>query len=129
DRHQYNPAKDVYYNPGGLSISLPIGIWDVFFQVIAKSESIVQNTYVYVGLSTSTTSFTNQSLRGRGYVGPNLYGSSTFIGPIARRSVLTITSNTTYYLICMTDLANQSIIGFNGASDAGTEVLALCGYL
>ena len=41
----------------------------------------------------------------------------------------TFTSNTTYYLIYMTDLADQSIIGFNGASDASTEVLAVCGYL
>jgi hypothetical protein len=131
DRYQNNPAKGVYYNPGGLSISLPIGIWDVFFQVIAVSESSAGlYTGVYVGLSTSTTSFTNQSLRGRGYIGTNIYGSPTIIVPIARRSVLTITSNTTYYLICMTDdLASQSKIGFNGASDASTEVLAVCGYL
>jgi hypothetical protein len=130
DRYQNNPAKDGYYNPGGLSISLPIGIWDVFFQVIAVSTcSSGTHTDVYVGLSTSTTSFTNQSLRGRGYLGTAIYGSPIFIGPIARRSVLTITSNTTYYVICMTDLASQSKIGFNGASDASTEVLALCGYL
>lgn len=130
DRYQNNPAKNVYYNPGSLSISLPIGIWDVFFQVIAVSTcSTGSYTGVYVGLSTSTTSFTNQSLRGRAYIVAGLFNSPTFIGPIARRSVLTITSNTTYYVICMTDLAGQSKIGFNGASDASTEVLALCGYL
>jgi hypothetical protein len=130
DRYQNYPAKDGYYNPGSLSISLPIGIWDVFFQVIAVSSSSTgPYTDVYVGLSTSTTSFTNQSLRGRGYLGTASNGGQIFVGPVARRSVLTITSNTTYYLICMTDLADQSIIGFNGASDANTEVLAVCGYL
>jgi hypothetical protein len=29
----------------------------------------------------------------------------------------------------MTDLDNQSLIGFNGASDASTEVRAVCAYL
>jgi hypothetical protein len=130
DCYQNNPVKDVYYNPGSLSINLPIGIWEVFFQVIVVSAaSAGQWTEVYVGLSTSTTSFTNQSLRGRGYLGTASDGAQTFLGPIARRSVLTITSNTTYYVICKTGLPNQSIIGFNGASDASTEVHAVCAYL
>ena len=130
DCYQNNPVKDVYYNPGGLSINLPIGIWEVFFQVIAVSASSAGLwTEVYVGLSTSTTSFTNQSLRGRGYLGTASDGAQIFIGPIARRSVLTITSNTTYYVICKTGLPNQSVIGFNGESDASTEVHAVCAYL
>jgi len=130
DRHQSSPAKNGYYNPGSLRISLPIGIWDVFFQVIAVSASSTgPYTDVYVGLSTSTTSFTNQSLRGRGYLRTASNGVQVFVAPIARRSTLAIASKTTYYVICMTDLDDQSVIGFNGASDASTEVLALCGYL
>ncbi len=128
DRHQSSPVKNTIYNPGSLSISLPIGIWNVSFQVILVcAASSGTMTDVYGGLSSSLASFNNQSLRGRGYLGGPTAG--IFIGPVARNTVLNIATKTTYYVICMTDLDNQSVIGFNGASDASTEVRAVCAYL
>lgn len=128
DRHQSNPVKDTIYNPGSLSISIPIGIWNVSFQAILVCvASSGQFTDIYGGLSTSLVAFDNQALRGRGYLGGTTSG--IFIGLLYRSTVLNIVSKTTYYVICMTDLDNQSVIGFNNASDASLDVRAVCAYL
>lgn len=128
DRHQSNPVKDTIYNPGSLSISLPIGIWNISFQVILVcAASSGTRTDVYGGLSSSLSSFDNQALRGRGYLGGPTDG--VFIGLLYRSTVLNIATKTTYYVLCMTDLDNQSVIGFNNASDASLDVRAVCAYL
>ena len=128
DRHQSSPVKNTVYNPGSLRISLPIGIWNVLFQaILVCASSSGTLTDIYGGLSTSLSAFTDQALRGRGYLGGPTSG--VFIGILTRSTVLNIASKTTYYVICMTDLDNQSVIGFNGASDASTEVRAVCAYL
>jgi hypothetical protein len=129
DRYQNNPVKDTVYNLGSLSVTLPIGVWNVFFQVVSVCAAASGNyTDIYSGLSTSLSSFNNQSLRGRTYLATN-GGGGISIGNITRSTILTLTSRTTYYVLCMTDLENQSIIGFNGAADASTEVHAICAYL
>lgn len=130
DRYQYNPVKDTVYNLGSLSVTLPIGVWNVFFQVVSVCAAASGAfTDIYAGLSTSLSSFNNQSLRGRTYLSTASGGAGTSIGNITRSTILTLTSKTTYYVLCMTDLENQSIIGFNGAADASTEVHAICAYL
>jgi phage baseplate assembly protein gpV len=130
DRYQNNPVKDTVYNLGSLSVTLPIGVWNVFFQVVSVCAAASGNyTDIYSGLSTSLSSFNNQSLRGRTYLATNSGGAGISIGNITRSTILTLTSKTTYYVLCMTDLENQSIIGFNGATDASTEVHAICAYL
>lgn len=129
DRYQNNPVKDTVYNLGSLSVTLPIGVWNVFFQVASVCAAASgAYTDIYSGLSTSLSSFNNQSLRGRTYLATNS-GGGISIGNITRSTILTLTSKTTYYVLCMTDLENQLIIGFNGAADASTEVLAICAYL
>ena len=128
DRHQSNPVKDTIYNPGSLSISLPIGIWNISFQVILVcAASSGTMTDVYGGLSSSLSSFNNQALRGRSYLGGPTAGTS--VGMLSRSTVLNIATKTTYYVLCMTDLDNQSVIGFNNASDASLDVRAVCAYL
>jgi hypothetical protein len=130
DRYQNNPVKDTVYNLGSLSVTLPIGVWNVFFQVVSVCAAASgAYTDIYSGLSTSLSSFNNQSLRGRTYLSTASGGAGISIGNITRSTILTLTSKTTYYVLCMTDLENQSIIGFNGASDASTEVHAICAYL
>lgn len=130
DRYQNNPVKDTVYNLGSLSVTLPIGVWNVFFQVASVCAATSgAYTDIYSGLSSSLSSFDNQSLRGRTYLGTNSGGAGISIGNITRSTILTLTSKTTYYVLCMTDLENQSIIGFNGASDATTEIQAVCAYL
>jgi hypothetical protein len=128
DRYQSIPVKDTIYNPGSLSISLPIGIWNISFQVILVcAASSGTMTDVYGGLSTSLAAFNNQALRGRGYLGGPTAG--TFIGMLSRSTVLNIATKTTYYVLCMTDLDNQSVIGFNNAADASLDVRAVCAFL
>ena len=130
DRYQNNPVKDTVYNLGSLSVTLPIGVWNVFFQVVSVCAAASGSyTDIYSGLSTSLSSFNNQSLRGRTYLATTSGGAGISIGNITRSTILTLTSKTTYYVLCMTDLENQSIIGFNGAADASTEVHAICAYL
>ncbi len=48
---------------------------------------------------------------------------------LSRSTVLNIATKTTYYVLCMTDLDNQSVIGFNNESDASLDVRAVCAYL
>ena len=129
DRYQNNPVKDTVYNLGSLSVTLPIGVWNVFFQVVSVCAAASGSyTDIYSGLSTSLSSFNNQSLRGRTYLATTS-GGGISIGNITRSTILTLTSKTTYYVLCMTDLENQLLIGFNGAADASTEVHAICAYL
>ena len=128
DRSQSSPVNGTYYNLGSLQLSIPIGIWYVTLQLIGVS--VAANgiyTDVYVGASTANNSFSDLDLRGRVYLGG--VSSGIAIGNITRTKTLALTSKTLYYLLARTDLDNQSLIGFNGASDAATILHAVCAYL
>jgi hypothetical protein len=130
DAYQNTPVNGTIYNISSLSLAIPIGVWNVFFQVMLVSSATSGNiTDVYGGVSSSVSSFNNQDLRGRVYVATASGGAPTFVGPVARSAVLTLAAKTTYYIIAKTDLNNQSLIGYNGASDASTVLRAVCAYL
>jgi hypothetical protein len=127
DTYQNTPTKNTKYNIGGLQLSIPIGEWDVTFQCVAVCQATSGiYTDVYAGVSTSTSSFSNVILKGRGYLGGAEGG--IFIGNITRTQHLSVAAKTLYYVLVMTDLDNQTLIGVNGATDASTVLSAVCSY-
>jgi len=95
-RSQATPTQDTWYNPGSLSITLPIGEWDIFdSHEVSITASTAGLLIVQTALSTSTSSASDSQLLSE------VFGQSlTFFGAGTNKNkVLTITSKTIYYVI------------------------------
>jgi hypothetical protein len=126
--HQDSPTQNTYYNLGSLSLSIPIGVWNVSFEVIAiVAAASGTMAEMLAGASTAADSFTDSNLKGRAYLGGVTNG--IYIGILTRSGVVTLTAKTTYYLVAQTTLADQYIIQFGSATDANTVLRATCAYL
>jgi len=99
-RLQSSPANNTYYNLGSLSLTIPIGLWDVDFQISARSDRAAAGaTQLFAALSTSVSSASDLELQA--YVILNPLTNSAFF--VTRRKFLTLTLKTVYYLIMKCD--------------------------
>jgi len=122
---QASPAADTWYNLGSINIVIPIGCWNVSYQVCLSPQRSTAGAMVQ--RSTLSTSPTSQSdLDFSAYV---YHSSGTDIShTIGRQKVLTLGSKTTYYLIAMGDGVGLSAIRFAG-SVSTTIITAVCAYV
>lgn len=131
DQTQNTPTQNNVYNPSSLSIVAPIGVWDTTFIAAgwATSNAAQTSTGIRVGLSTSSSSYSDSGLIGFG----SLTGPSAqlgFGGQISiRKPLLTITSKTTYYVVMSTPYANMTNIILYNSSIRPLEVTLTSVYL
>ncbi len=126
DRTQSSPANNTWYNLGSLSLNIPMGAWNVSFCVdVEDAYSSTKDFYVYVALSTSSSSVSDNDLK---YAagGSLSYG----IDIIAEREkFLILTSKTSYYLIAMQSCGAAGYwLKFYGTVTP-TVIRAVCAYL
>lgn len=125
DRSQATPTSGTWYNLGTITIVIPIGAWEVNYQVIANAAaSPAQSVQIYTTLSTANNSQSDADLTGL-----LLYRSVLDVfGTIHRAKTLVLAAKTTYYLNAKTGTTSIANIDFRG--DLGTTVIeALCAYL
>jgi hypothetical protein len=124
---QNSPVNGTWYNLGSISIAIPIGLWNVKYQV---ALSIVSANYTafFAGLSTSNNSISDPYflIGAKGYV-----NSSATFSHIGKNMLLT--SKTSYYLIEMTTSGTVLRI-YTDSTMAGytysyTIIKAVCQYL
>lgn len=130
DRSQATPTFATWYNINSTSIVVPIGIWDLSYQVIAYADD---NTgggsgnakSAYTTLSTANNSASDHLFTGGIY--SNDVNTGLF-GTIFRSRKVTLTAKQTYYLNAYTDHSNlDNLILLNSF---GTLVIrAECAYL
>jgi len=116
---QATPTQNVYYNLGTTNsqITVPIGLWDLSFEVGAQSASNAAQTQanIFVALSTSTSSVSNANLRG--YLrSDGASGSLVISSKLYGKDTILLTSKTLHYLIALTNLTTCAGIYFTNGS-------------
>lgn len=125
--HQQDaPAKDVTYNLGNSSLTLPVGNWNVSYGVliyiVRGSSGITEAT---VSLSASASGFTDREFSYTIFNNP----SSGYMCVATKNKTLNITTPTTYYLIINTsNPSGVTYFQFRGAIST-TKIIATCAYL
>jgi len=131
NRTQSNPSTGVWYNLGGTNsqINIPIGCWDVYYQVVVRAyeSDAVAGIEVYVTLSTAGDSESDSKWTSRMEImtdsTPKVIGGSVF-----RKDFMNLAAKDTFYLNAKTSVAANSLSFVN--ADAGDMVIqAVCAYL
>lgn len=125
------PTSGVWWNPGSISIAIPIGSWRISYKVVGRGATSGESTYLLYSTTLSTTNnsetLTNFTLS----VGNDISATSqTRYGTMFVSNIYTTTTAKTLYLLSST-LASDSLgnsNGFNGAASP-TLITATCAYL
>jgi len=112
---QATPTIDTYYNLGTTTcqITVPIGAWDLSYQVLARgvSTSAQVAANIFTALSTSNTSVSDIDLAGQiADVGAS--AAITSAGVIFRTKNILLTTKQLYYLIAKTNQSTSASITF-----------------
>jgi hypothetical protein len=126
-RSQSNPSNGTWYNVGGLSLEIHIGLWNVEYFVntdVIKISAVGAD--VYVTLSTANNSESDPSMTSRNYIG-SASGNLDSLTAMSRARYISLSDKTTYYLNAKTTTSPTSI-SFHG-EDGLTVIRAVCAYL
>jgi hypothetical protein len=130
NRSQSSPTTSQWYNPGSMSITVPIGAWVMFFKAsiyLQYASAADRWAGVTCGLATSlgTAPLTDFAFC------VNMGGTFMFIlgtGSITQN--IALTSKTTYYIAISTDGTSATAISVDGLDRcAKTTITAVCAYL
>jgi hypothetical protein len=125
-RLQNSPAVSVWYNLGSLSLSVPIGAWELSFQCCAHYISGSGVIELYVELSTVNNASSDAALQCFFYSGA---AATDAIWYASRVKQVLLASKTAYYLIAKQDTASPAnSIKFRG-DQTTTVIMARCAYL
>lgn len=125
DREKTSPTKDavLYSDAGSKNVVLPIGVWRVSLQCALWVNATDIAVEAKAGLSTSSSSFSDNGLVGYAYGGWHAAGNT-----IRVEKVVEVTSPATYYLIMAALDASMDAIGLFNSVFTMT-IAAECAYL
>ena len=123
DRSQASPVDGTWYNVGSLSISIPIGIWNILFSAWFRLDG---GGYKQgkCSLSTATNSESDTEFS---YLILSSTITSYFGHTMFQSKILALTSKTTYYPVVRSDSTGTGV-HLDGNSTP-TKVRAVCAYL
>ena len=124
NRSQASATQGTWYNLGSLSLDIPIGVWDVHYDLYGDISA--HNKLFAATLSTANNSESDTEFTTRFYDGNDTAeGAQT----LSKRKALTLTAKTTYFLNA------SNVTGGGGATitflgtNVPTRVRAICTYL
>lgn len=127
-RSQGSPTGGTWYNLGGVSISIPIGVWDVEYSVHAyttRAATIELQLLVTLSTANNSASDTQLTASGRSAI---LASVSVYEFHAHRHKTLVLASKTAYYLNTLTGTASTASI--NNLNDEKPCIIrARCAYL
>ena len=96
-----SPQSDTWYNPTGAVLTVtPGALWKLGFKAQAYgNDAGVSWTIVSIALSTSNTSASNAKLVGAGGTEGGTAMTRSFVSHISREDLVSVSSNTSYYLL------------------------------
>ena len=125
NRTQTNATGGTWYNLGSISISIPIGLWSVSYQVAFGTNRTSSNSgFSIVTLSTGNNTDSDTHFRSFVYATVALH----LITNATRQKVLSLGSKTSYYLNAAAFNNNDTTIEFRGA-ECPTIIRAVSAYL
>lgn len=131
DAQQLNPTGSTWYNLGTFTISVPIGSWNVDYQVVGRISQAAATT----GLSFKVTlsKINNASDDNELIAADFASGASAvnwgFYSFYNRSKFITRTAKTTYYLLAWTYHPAVDSIMFRGGTFGDATIRATCAYL
>lgn len=126
---QSSPSAGTWYNTGNISITVPIGVWELDFKA---NGGVLKNNAILIGyeiaLSTSNNSESDDDLSAfRVWQGAS-NGTNDFEQHTMVSKVVSLASKTTYYLIHSTGDSSVGSIRITG-NTSNTRIWAKCAYL
>jgi len=130
-RSQSSPTQDVWYNVGSLSVSIPIGIWDISYRVEIYADNDTSGIGShFVSLSKSASSATIDDLTFRNYASATGTTAMAMMTPVfCSIRAIVLNSKTSFYLITKNNAAGVDSIRFYGSDGGPTVIKAVCSYL
>ena len=130
DAQQASPTQNTWYNLGSITISVPIGIWRLEFQVVGAVYGPAGGApIIYITLSTANNTESDADQTSMCGIYTPIAGTScqVYLG-LYKNKTQVLASKTSYYLNSKTDVASTVSIHFRG--DLGKTIIrATCAYL
>lgn len=129
-RSQASPVQNTWYNLGSITINIPIGAWDVDYQVSGYFDDSTSTILgdIWFTLSTGNNSETDKEFTARNYMYTNSAVSGSGGCLYTRSKQLVVASKTSYYLNEKT--AQSGLAQLVVSNDNTTCVIrAICAYL
>lgn len=124
-RVQASPAANVWYNVGSISISIPIGVWDVSYQVVPYGLfGSATNCLVWSTLSTANNSESDADMTAVVYATSVKEAATS----VYRAKTISVASAATYYLNSRIGTAGASSLQ-NANNSSKLIIRARCAYL
>lgn len=125
---QATPTGGTWYNLGTITISIPIGIWDVSYQVLAHGADTTATIVDCVTtLSTANNSSSDPQMQAHISYSDNSSQNRTVDNNLSKQKTITVAAKTTYYLNAKSDNTIDEI-AFEGSTTA-TIIEARSAYL
>lgn len=130
NRSQASPVANTWYNPGSLSISIPIGSWRVKYEAVGEVIKTVAAAEIIgykLTLSTANNSESDGGFTGRKTSAMPVMTGATDRFSIHREKFLTLAAKTSYFLNITTGASSTTSISIRG-DDAPTVIKAVCAF-
>jgi hypothetical protein len=123
-RTQASPTQNTWYNLGSLSISIPVGVWNICYNVNVHIVKASSNAVVETTLSTANNSESDADMTAM-FVG---YANGGCGCNVERSKTISLASKTLYYLNTRTVSSSVDSI-YDYGSFSKTIIRAICAYL
>jgi len=125
-KDQQNPTVQTWYNVGSLSLTIPIGIWRVYF---FSDTRVLFSSAQEFSLSTTLSTTNNGSSDTDFTIISYMTSMAGYAAPHTKEKVLNLAAKTVYYLNLMYwATVGATHLYVNGGS-APTIIKAVCAYL
>lgn len=130
------PVSGTWYNPGSLSLVIPIGVWNVSYQVTHGGDGVGgtgdQSLILLTTLSTANNSSSDADWQARAQIGASVAVSGDFLLDATefRFKEIALAAKATYFLNAQTLTSSVSEIYFRGNNSGGSTIIrAVSAYL
>lgn len=129
DRIQATPANNTWYNPGSISITIPIGVWKTSYKVVGYcAASSAVSTNAQITLSTANNSESNPEWSSYLWAS-GASGAVGVMAPCHVEDILNFSEKDVYYLNIQKPGATAAAnIGFYNSTQQ-LKITAICAYL
>lgn len=131
NRTQGSPAAGTIYNPGGLSLSVPIGSWELYWAGDCRCfyGSAGGSLTVAATLSTGPATEYDKVFSAYQHMGTSPGSLTRLSVQASRRKPLTLGAKQTFYLNVKTLDGNGTTIGWYAADGGSSIIRARCAYV
>jgi hypothetical protein len=122
---QSSPTSGTWYNVSSISISVPIGLWRLQYEVTVNVTRAVNG-----GVSGKATLSTANNTESDATMTTGIYAtnSAQLVASLSRERIVTLAAKTSYFMNAKTTDASITGIGWSGP-DGNTMLRATCAYL